>query len=956
MDRRASTPIEVFIAALKRLDPDWPITPRGDQYSTRCPVHGGDDEDSMSFTEGDDGRLLVTCHSRNCGYEQIVKSVGLRPSDGFPCQGRTRTGPGPKKEKTACLGEYAASDGSSSPCETLEIDPKTGLPVGEGETKVYEYTDEDGNVLSAVFVTPVLDASGRQVDKQVFQRRRIGDRSSFSLKAGWFVPSGSIEMEFVANKTEPRPSDDAVLMSEPAGRVLYRLPEVIEAVELGYPIFVVEGEKDVETLRNLGLDATTNPGGAGKWRKEHTEVLAGADLVVIIPDNDEPGRKHAQDAAESLNGKVKDLVILNLPGLGEKEDISDWVAHGGTSKELGDLVAVAPPFEPPEESVLKILDHAPKEMRRPLVLIDETAYLATIAHVGSDTEDKTATVLLSSSGEVYCDEPLPGSLPLCEVGFELRLPSDVRSELLLSAGGLRRAIAGEVPSPEAVFSRIVEAVQLFFDFSRSLAGEATVAKIVALVIMQTYFLDAFSRIGYTWISGGPGSGKSKLLSFITRLAYLGEFLVASSSYASLRDIAEAGSTIGIDDYDPCRGGDFDVNLRSLLLTGISRDAKVSLKVKDGSGGWTTRKVDAFGFKMFTSTFAPDPVLASRSIMIPLVPSGDGDKTTRDPECDREWTHDPNRLRDDLWVLGVRHLPLIRKIYGETFSEALKGRAFDSWRPILAVARWLEGIDPVVFNGLYDEIHEVAVAYQEDRRDLEQDHRQVIFIRALWDSSPRTGKESHPSGGTLWIDRPFQVSPQDIAKRMTVIAQETGILDPGSSAAFVNPREVGNLLSQYRFPHAPRKKTGRFRVVTPREVLSLADALGITLPEDPRDDDDTPGNDDAISTGPTPDSEEVSECHECRSQSEDRGTEVLRESSEFKKRNDRLGISRDRLRRSIKKQKTHHLFCNDTNDTNDTEEVADASNQHQNMGELPGVTRADLLGRAARFLTQGQEDE
>jgi len=330
MDRRASTPIKVFIAALKRPDPDWPITSRGDQYHTRCPVHGGDHDDSMSFTEGDDGRLLVTCHSRNCGYEQIMKSVGLRPSDGFPCQGRTRTGPGPKKEKTACLGEYAASDGSSSPCETLEIDPKTGLPVGEGETKVYEYTDEHGNVLSGVFITPFFDENGRQTEIVVMQARPIGGGVSLTLRAGWFQDSGHGVMGFLADKAQPKPSAEAFLVSEPAPWVLYRLPEIKAASANGDRIFIVEGEKDVETLRSLGLCATTNRGGAGKWRDEYADDLKGAGSVVVIPDNDEPGRKHAQDVAEKLNGKVKDLVILNLPGLGEKEDISDWVAHGGT--------------------------------------------------------------------------------------------------------------------------------------------------------------------------------------------------------------------------------------------------------------------------------------------------------------------------------------------------------------------------------------------------------------------------------------------------------------------------------------------------------------------------------------------------------------------------------------------------------------------------------------------------
>ena len=66
-------------------------------------------------------------------------------------------------------------------------------------------------------------------------------------------------------------------------RVLYKLPELIEGIAAGHPVFIAEGEKDVLTLNKLGIVATTNPGGAGKWRSEYSEALRGAD-VVLIPD------------------------------------------------------------------------------------------------------------------------------------------------------------------------------------------------------------------------------------------------------------------------------------------------------------------------------------------------------------------------------------------------------------------------------------------------------------------------------------------------------------------------------------------------------------------------------------------------------------------------------------------------------------------------------------------------
>lgn len=87
--------------------------------------------------------------------------------------------------------------------------------------------------------------------------------------------------------------------------------------------------------------ATTNAGGAGKWRDEYGEYLRGRS-VVVLPDNDEPGREHAAKVARSLQGVAAGVRVLELPNLPPKGDVSDWLDAGGLVDELLVLPASTP--------------------------------------------------------------------------------------------------------------------------------------------------------------------------------------------------------------------------------------------------------------------------------------------------------------------------------------------------------------------------------------------------------------------------------------------------------------------------------------------------------------------------------------------------------------------------------------------------------------------------------------
>ncbi len=101
-------------------------------------------------------------------------------------------------------------------------------------------------------------------------------------------------------------------------RVLYNLPAVLEAVEAGRTIYVVEGEKCAEAINvhdpdTIGYVATTNPGGAKNWRDEFADSLKGADHVVVWRDKDEDGRGWADNVSNSLKKRDISFEVVMSP-------------------------------------------------------------------------------------------------------------------------------------------------------------------------------------------------------------------------------------------------------------------------------------------------------------------------------------------------------------------------------------------------------------------------------------------------------------------------------------------------------------------------------------------------------------------------------------------------------------------------------------------------------------------
>jgi hypothetical protein len=119
----------------------------------------------------------------------------------------------------------------------------------------------------------------------------------------------------------------------------YRLHELI-AADPSLPVFICEGEKDADRLASQGLVATTNSGGGGNWKVALNRWFAGRTCI-LLEDNDEKGRLHVEKVSAELAGIGKRTIVLRLPGLAEKGDVSDWLDAGHSIAELRQQAAQA---------------------------------------------------------------------------------------------------------------------------------------------------------------------------------------------------------------------------------------------------------------------------------------------------------------------------------------------------------------------------------------------------------------------------------------------------------------------------------------------------------------------------------------------------------------------------------------------------------------------------------------
>jgi len=281
-------PVSVVLAALESVTGRKP-TRKGSGWKVCCPAHD-DKRPSLTVSEGDDGRALLHCHA-GCPVEAIAKVLGLTMRELMP----PRVSPSPKaapRRGGAGRGDGARQRTFKTAAEAVaELEHRHGPHAAR-----WVYQDADCNPVGVVVR---WDRPGGQKD---------------ICPVSW-TPAGWM----IGGMPTPRP--------------LYQLPALTGAQR----VYITEGEKAADAVISLGLIATTSPHGSQAASSADWSALA-AKQVVILPDNDEPGEKYAEDVVAELAKltPTPTVKVLHLDKLPRGGDAFDFIESHRSAGALND--------------------------------------------------------------------------------------------------------------------------------------------------------------------------------------------------------------------------------------------------------------------------------------------------------------------------------------------------------------------------------------------------------------------------------------------------------------------------------------------------------------------------------------------------------------------------------------------------------------------------------------------
>jgi len=506
------------------------------------------------------------------------------------------------------------------------------------------------------------------------RKKRSGGRASFTIVATYDYADESgaplFQVVRLAPKTfrQRRPNGKGgwTWSLGKTRRVLYRLPEVRDAVANERLVIVVEGERDADNLLKLGFTATCNAGGANKWRAEYNESLRDAD-VVIIGDNDDPGRAHVAHVASSLHGVARRVRVLDLgkswPACPPKGDISDWIEAGATAEGLATLIEASPEWVPSEG----------------------------VAGRGDGVQDCDAEAKIAA---------LAG---LGELAYQKRRVSEAKA-LRITVGALDKLVrnrraetekgAAALPHWHMVpWDTAVSGAELLDDlekvFRRYIVLPKGAAEPLALWTLHAWTMDAGDISPFlVLVSPTKRCGKTSVLIILYYVTPRSELASNISASAVFRYIQETRPTLLIDEADTFVRDNEE--MRGILNSGHTKAAAHVIRNVEINGEHKPRRFSTWAPKAIATIRALADTLEDRAIVITLQrkPKAAVVARLRKRDSDEFAT-----LRRQAARWAADNFEKLTDPDPE-IPEVLNDRAADNWRPLLAIAdlaggRWPE---------------------------------------------------------------------------------------------------------------------------------------------------------------------------------------------------------------------------------------------------------------------------
>jgi putative DNA primase/helicase len=453
------------------------------------------------------------------------------------------------------------------------------------------------------------------------------------------------------------------ISGKPKGaKIPYMLPQLIAAPP-ATPIYIVEGEKDVDNLAKLGFVATCNSEGAdngngNKWTPDLNQYFKDRDIY-ILPDNDEQGRKHAQHVARNLDPVAKSVRIVELPSLPPKGDVSNWLESDRAGVKLAKLAAAAPLWEP--------------SAGKTGILSDErlVAELAGLSRLEYAKRRKSAAEAIGI-GVAELDQIVAAA----RGDGKEKEPAGQPSHWAVEPAGEPVDGAALLDSMRAVFRRYI-----------MLPPWADIALPLWTLHAWTHDACEISPI-MCLTSPTKRCGKTSVMILLTYLTPRSELAANVSTASIFRYIEAEHPTLLIDEADSFLSENEE--MRGILNSGHTKAGASVVRVVEEGGEHVTKRFSTWGPKAIALIKKLPDTLADRSVTVRLMRKS---PTARVDRLRKRDSAEFRTLRSQAARWAADHgLKLIDA--EPSVPDTLHDRAADNWRPLLAIAdlaggRWPE---------------------------------------------------------------------------------------------------------------------------------------------------------------------------------------------------------------------------------------------------------------------------